>query len=379
MSQTASDHMECALSLARLATGYSSPNPAVGAVVVRDGEVVGMGYTQPVGGPHAEIVALKQAGQKARGASLYVTLEPCCHFGRTPPCTRAIVEAAVSEVHVAMLDPNPVVFGRGIAELNEAGIKTYVGSHEATAREINEAYIKYITTGLPFVIAKFAMSLDGKIATRTGHSQWISNEQARCYVHSVRHTVDAIMIGVNTLITDDPRLTARGCCGKSGCTTKQPLRVVVDGSGRTPLNARAFSQPGKTVVAWIGAGDSEKRQQIEAQGVEVLSVEGENGLVDLESLLRVLAPRGVSTVLLEGGSELLGYAFDHGLVDKVLAFIAPIVIGGSEGRTAVGGVGAATVQEALELERVEVKNFADNVLISGYVKKAASPGPCSAA
>jgi diaminohydroxyphosphoribosylaminopyrimidine deaminase/5-amino-6-(5-phosphoribosylamino)uracil reductase len=379
MTKAASDHMECALSLARLATGYSSPNPAVGAVVVRDGEVVGMGYTQPVGGHHAEIVALKQAGERARGGSLYVTLEPCCHFGRTPPCTRAIVAADVAEVHVAMLDPNPVVFGKGIAELTEAGIRTYVGAHEATAREINEAYIKYVSTGVPFVIAKFAMSLDGKIATRTGHSQWISNEQARCYVHSVRHTVDAIMIGVNTLITDDPRLTARGCCGKSGCMTKQPLRVVVDGSGRTPLHARAFSQPGKTVVAWVGDGNSEKKQQIEAQGVEVLSVPGSGGLVDLEALLRTIGERGVSTVLLEGGSELLGYAFDHGLVDKVLAFIAPIVVGGTEGRTAVGGTGASTIPEALELERVEVKNFADNVLVSGYVKKKASPGPCSAA
>ncbi len=377
-TKTVTDHMECALSLARLATGYSSPNPAVGAVVVSDGEVVGMGYTQPVGGHHAEVVALKQAGGKARGASLYVTLEPCCHFGRTPPCTRAIVEADVAEVHVAMLDPNPTVFGKGVAELNDAGIRTYVGTHEGTAREINEAYIKYITTGLPFVTAKFAMSLDGKIATRTGHSQWISNEQARCYVHSVRHTVDAIMVGVNTLITDDPRLTARGCCGKSGCTTKQPVRVVVDGSGRTPLSARAFSQPGRTVVAWIGDGDPVKREQIEALGVEILSMEGSEGLVDLEALLRTIASRGVSTVLLEGGSELLGYAFDHGLVDKVLAFIAPIIIGGKEGRTAVGGTGASTVPEALDLDRVEVKSFADNVLVSGYVKKA-SPDPCSAA
>jgi len=378
MAKAATDHMECALSLARLATGYSSPNPAVGAVVVKDGEVVGMGYTQPVGGHHAEIVALKQAGENTRGASLYVTLEPCCHFGRTPPCTRAIADALISEVHVAMLDPNPVVFGKGIAELNAAGIRTYVGAHEATAREINEAYVKYITTGVPFVIAKFAMSVDGKIATRTGHSQWISNEQARCYVHSVRHTVDAIMVGVNTLITDDPRLTARGCCGKSGCTTKQPLRVVVDGAGRTPLNARAFSQPGKTVVAWIGPGDVSRREQIEAQGVEVVTVPGHDGLVDLEALLRTIGARGVSTVMLEGGSEVLGYAFDHGLVDKVLAFVAPIVIGGKEGRTAVGGIGASTIQEALALERVEVKSFADNVLLSGYVKKA-SAGPCSAA
>ncbi len=373
-----SDYMECALSLARLASGYSSPNPAVGAVVVRDGQVVGMGYTQPVGGPHAEVVALRQAADRARGAAMYVTLEPCCHFGRTPPCTRAVIEAGLSEVHVAMLDPNPLVAGKGIQELNAAGIKTFVGGREAEAREINEAYVKYITTGLPFVVAKFAMSLDGKIATRTGHSHWISNEQSRCFVHSIRHTVDAIMIGVNTIITDDPRLTARGCCGKSGCTTRQPLRIVVDGTGRTPVDARVLTQPGKTLVACVEPLDEDKKRQLQEHGVEVAILPGSGGLVDLEALLRCVGQRQVSTVLLEGGSELLGYAFDHGLVDKVLAFIAPMIIGGTEGRTAVGGLGALTIPEALSLDRVEVKSFADNVLVSGYVRKA-SAGVCSAA
>ena len=371
------DHMECALSLARLASGYSSPNPAVGAVVVKDGKVVGMGYTQPVGGHHAELMALKQAGESARGSALYVTLEPCCHFGRTPPCTRAIIEAGVTDVHIALVDPNPLVCGAGIAELNEAGMKTYVGAREADARDINEAYLKFITTGLPFVTAKFAMSLDGKIATRSGHSQWISNEQARCFVHGVRHTVDAIMIGVNTLITDDPRLTARACGGRSGCTAKQPLRIIADGTGRSPINARVFTEPGRTLVACMEPCDAEKRAELEALGVEVLGLPGSNGLVDLEALLRAVGERGISTVLVEGGSELLGYAFDHRLVDKVLTFIAPMIIGGSEARTAVGGDGALTVQEALSLDRVEVKNFADNVLVSGYVRTA-SPSPCSA-
>ncbi len=372
-----SDHMECALSLARLASGYSSPNPAVGAVLVKDGRVVGMGYTQPVGGPHAEVVALAQAGEEARGATLYVTLEPCCHFGRTPPCTRAIIDAGVSEVHVALVDPNPIVAGKGFAELNAAGIKTCVGAHEREAREINEAYLKHMATGIPFVIAKFAMSLDGKIATKTGDSHWISNDQARCYVHGVRHTVDAIMVGVNTLITDDPKLTARGCGGKSGATAKQPLRIIVDGSGRTPVEAKVFSQPGHTLVAWTEPVDTAKRRQLEALGAEVVVLPGTNGLVDLEAVLREVGRRQVSTVLLEGGSELLGSAFDHGLVDKVLAFIAPIIIGSSEGRTAVGGTGVHSISEALCLERVEVKNFADNVLVSGYVKKA-SAGVCSA-
>ncbi len=372
-----SDHMECALSLARLASGYSSPNPAVGAVVVKDGQVVGMGYTQPVGGPHAEVVALAQAGEKARGASLYVTLEPCGHFGRTPPCTRAIIEAGIAEAHIALVDPNPGVCGAGIGELNAAGIRTCVGAHEGEAREINEAYLKYMATGLPFVIAKFAMSLDGKIATKTGDSHWISNEQARCYVHGVRHTVDAIMIGVNTVITDDPRLTARGCGGRGGYTSRQPLRIIVDGSGRAPLGAKVFSQPGRTMVTWSEPVDEAKKRQMESLGVEVVVAPGEGGLVDLEAVLRSVGERQVSTVLLEGGSELLGYAFDHNLVDKVLAFIAPMIIGGTEGRTAVGGVGAEFISEALPLERVEVKSFSDNVLVSGYVKKA-STGACSA-
>ncbi len=372
------DHMECALSLARLASGYSSPNPAVGAVVVKDSQVVGMGYTQPVGGPHAEVVALAQAGEKARGGSLYVTLEPCGHFGRTPPCTRAIIEAGVAEVHIALVDPNPVVCGAGVTELNAAGVKTYVGAHEGQAREINEAYLKYMATGLPFVIAKFAMSLDGKIATKTGDSHWISNEQARCYVHGVRHTVDAIMIGVNTLITDDPKLTARGCGGKSGSMARQPLRVIVDGTGRTPPDAKVFSQPGRTLVAWTDPVDEMKKRLLEDMGVEVVVLPGSDGLVRLEDVLRTIGEQQISTVLLEGGSELLGYAFDHGLVDKVLAFIAPMIIGGTEGRTAVGGVGAQTIAEAISLERLEVKSFADNVLISGYAKKA-SAGVCSAA
>ncbi|MBN1855828.1 MAG: bifunctional diaminohydroxyphosphoribosylaminopyrimidine deaminase/5-amino-6-(5-phosphoribosylamino)uracil reductase RibD [Dehalococcoidia bacterium] len=369
--------MDCALSLARLARGYASPNPAVGAVVVKDDGVVGMGYTQPVGGPHAEVVALQQAGENARGAVMYVTLEPCCHFGRTPPCTNAIIDAGVSEVHVAMVDPNPVVSGKGIKALNEAGIRTYVGTHEAEARSILEAYIKHTTTGLPFVIAKFAMSLDGKIATRGGHSQWISNEQARCFVHGVRHTVDAIMVGVNTLITDDPRLTARGCCGRSGCTSKQPLRIIADGTGRSPVDARVFNEPGQTLIATVRPFDVDKKKALEKTGVEVLELPGENGRVDLETLLRVVGERGVISVLMEGGSELLGYAFDHNLVDKVLAFIAPIIIGGTEGRTAVGGDGVLTVQEALNLDSVEVTKFADNVLVSGYVRTAASVS-CSA-
>jgi len=361
--------MECALALAKLAVGYASPNPAVGAVIVKDGLIVGMGYTQPPGSDHAEIVALRQAGDKAKGATMHVTLEPCCHYGRTPPCTRVIIDAGISEVHLAMIDPNPIVLGRGVSELEKAGIKTYIGELEEEAREINEAYIKFITTGLPFVIAKFAMSLDGKIATKTGESEWISNEQARRYVHSLRHGVDAIMVGVNTAIVDDPRLIAVGCCGKGGRAKKQPLRLVVDSKGRIPLEAQVFKQPGKTLLVTVKPLDPGKCEKFAQIGAEVLELPQEGGLVDLKALFKALGERGVLSVLVEGGSKVFGSLFDSHSVDKVFAFISPIIIGGDKARTAVGGNGVGNLVEALRLSRVNVESFGDNILVSGYVSK----------
>ena len=254
------DYMECALSLARLAMGYTSPNPAVGAAVVKDGVAVGMGYTQPAGSEHAEVMALRQAGDKAQVATMYVTLEPCSHYGRTPPCSQAIIAAGISEVYISLLDPNPVVSGQGVGKLNEAGIKTYVGMCRQEAREVNEAYIKHITTGLPFVVAKFAMSLDGKIATKTGDSKWITREEARKYAHALRYTVDAVMVGVNTIVVDNPQLTARGCGGRGGIGKIQPLRLVVDSKGRVPLSAHIFKPPGDVLLAVAAPFDSVKKE-----------------------------------------------------------------------------------------------------------------------
>ena len=239
-------YMGQALSLARLALGQASPNPAVGAVVIKKGTVVGQGYTQPPGSHHAEVLAIKQAGEAARGSVMYVTMEPCAHYGRTPPCTEAIISAGIRGIHMAMLDPNPVVSGRGKDQLEQKGIRTYLGEDAEEAKEINEAYIKFITTGLPFITAKFAISLDGKIATRTGNSRWISGPESRKYVHCLRYTSDAIMAGANTVIADDPHLTTRCSGGKGGTARKQPLRVIVDGEGRTPLTARVFNEPGDT-------------------------------------------------------------------------------------------------------------------------------------
>jgi diaminohydroxyphosphoribosylaminopyrimidine deaminase/5-amino-6-(5-phosphoribosylamino)uracil reductase len=329
--------MECALSLARLAIGYTSPNPAVGAVVVKDGLVVGMGYTQPAGSEHAEVMALRQAGGRAQDGAMYVTLEPCSHHGRTPPCTESIITAGISEVYVALLDPNPVVSGRGIGKLNATGIKTYVGMCQQEACEINEAYIKHVTTGLPFVVAKFAMSLDGKIATKTGDSKWITSEEARRYAHALRHTADAIMVGVNTIVADNPHLTAKGCGGKGGIGRRQPLRLVVDSKGRVPLDAHIFDPPGEVLLAVVAPFDSVRKAELVQAGAGVLELPAREGAVDILELLKLLGKREVVTVLVEGGGKLLGCLFDQHLVDKVLS-------------------------------GVDIESFGDDILVSGYTK-----------
>jgi diaminohydroxyphosphoribosylaminopyrimidine deaminase/5-amino-6-(5-phosphoribosylamino)uracil reductase len=360
------DYMQRALSLAKKASGHVSPNPAVGAVVVKEGEIVGEGYTQPPGSAHAEIVALHQAGGRAGGATMYVTLEPCCHLEkRTPPCTQAIISAQISEVHMATLDPNPLVSGRGRAELEAAGIKTYLGEHEEEAREINEAYIKFITTGIPFVIAKFAMSLDGKIATRSGDSKWISGEESRRYVHGLRQMADAIMVGVGTVLRDDPQLTARA--EEAETREKQPLRVIVDSLGRTPPQARLFQMPGKTLLAVAAPLEEVKSRQFNRLGAQVLELPVKEGLVDLRELLKALGKMEVTCVLVEGGGTLLGSLFDLGLVDKVFAFITPIIIGGKNAVTPVAGGGVAKIAEALRLSRVQMQQFGQDIMISGYM------------
>ena len=362
------DYMEQALSLAKLALGQASPNPAVGAIVVSNGVVVGQGYTQPPGSWHAEVSALKQAGEKARGGVMYVTLEPCCHYGRTPPCSQAIIAAGITEVHLAMIDPNPLVSGRGKEELEGGGIRVYVGEHEEEAKEINEAYTKFITTGMPFVTAKFAMSLDGKIATKSGDSKWISGEEARKYVHNLRYTSDAIMAGVNTILIDDPRLTCRCGGGRGGTAKKQPLRVIVDGKGRTPSTARVFSEPGKVLLALGRSVKPQEAKDFTQVGAELLELPSEGELVDLERLLRALGKQEITSVLVEGGGILLGSLFDGGLVDKVIAFIAPVIIGGREAKTAVGGKGVDKVVDSFKLERVKVEKLGEDLMVSGYVK-----------
>ena len=356
-------HMEHALTLARRASGSVSPNPAVGAVVVKDCQVVGEGWTQPLGQEHAEVVALRQAGSKAAGASLYTTLEPCSHYGRTPPCVEAIIESGISSVRAAIVDPNPRVNGSGLAALGDAGIETTVGEKEEEAREVVESYAKFITHGLPFVTAKFAMSLDGKIAAHTGDSRWITGKDARRYVHELRATADAIMAGINTVLADDPRLTAR----RDGASPleRQPLRVLVDSTGRTPTAARLMAEPGSTLVAVARVSDSTRRRLVKA-GAEVEFLPADDGRVDLSALLRHLGQRDITSILVEGGGTLLGSLFDNRLVDKVVAFIAPTIVGGGGAPTAVAGRGVTRVRDALRLERVTVGRLGRDLMVTGY-------------
>ena len=361
---SAGPFMSRARELARELAGRVSPGASVGAVVVKDGRIVGDGRYEGRGTPHAEVAAIAAAGETARGATLYVTLEPCCHEGRTPPCTRAIVEAGVAEVRFAHIDPDARVSGRGKGELERAGIRVVVGEGQAEARRINEAFIKQRTTGRPFVIAKFAASIDGKIAATSGDSRWVSGPQTLAWSHELRTRIDAIAVGVNTVLVDDPQLTARP--GES-ISPHQPLRVVIDSRGRTPTKARVLQCGVPTLVATTEASSAAWRREIEATGaeVEVLPADG-SGRVDLAALLDLLGARNVLSLLVEGGGVLLGSFCDQRLVDKVHAVIAPMIIGGASAPTAVAGVGAARLADALRLREVTVERLGDDVRVTGY-------------
>ena len=364
-----------ALELAWDAVGRTSPNPPVGAVVVRDGHVVGEGSTQRAGQAHAEVVALRQAGHLARGATLYVTLEPCSHHGRTPPCTDAIIAAGVAEVHASIVDVNPRVSGAGLDRLREAGITVHTGEGRHEAEELAAPHAKLVTTGRPLVTAKFAMSLDGKIATRTGDSKWITSEESRRYVHELRARSDAIMVGIGTVIADDPQLTARRPDGTP--LPRQPLRVVVDSSGRLPRDSTLLKQAGGTLVTM--ANESENvRACLESVGAEVFAAAGVDGRVDLAGLLDELGHRDITSVFVEGGGALLGSLFDGGLVDRVVGFVAPVIIGGESALSPVGGEGAERMADTLRLSGVRVETFGDDVAVSGWCGQSGANRPAGA-
>lgn len=356
--------MWMALDLARQGRGRTSPNPMVGAVVVQGSEVVGSGYHQAAGSPHAEIIALGKAGVKARGATLYQNLEPCNHHGRTGPCTEAIIKAGISRVVAAMQDPNPIVSGRGFTRLAEAGIKVKEGILEEKARQLNEVFIKYITTGLPFVEVKVAMSLDGKIGTITGDSQWITGEKARQYVHRLRDHSDVIMVGIGTVIKDNPRLTTR----VEGGGGKDAVRVIVDSTARLPIDARVIDSgtSAKIILAVTDRAPREKCKALENKGVEIMVLPSLQGFVDLIALMKKLAERELATILCEGGGTLNYSLLSRDLVDKLFIFIAPLIIGGRQSPTAFGGSGIETLDRAWSVENIEMKQFDQDLLLIGY-------------
>jgi diaminohydroxyphosphoribosylaminopyrimidine deaminase/5-amino-6-(5-phosphoribosylamino)uracil reductase len=358
--------MAMALRLARKGLGRTSPNPVVGAVVVKNNRVVGKGYHQRAGGPHAEVYALKEAGDQAKGATLYVTLEPCNHFGRTPPCTLAIQESGIARVVYGMNDPNPQVKGGGGEWLRAQGLEVVKGVLEEECRRLNEVYIKWIATGLPFVILKAAISLDGRIATRTGDSQWISGETSRLLVHRLRNQVDAVLVGIGTVLKDDPRLTVRLPGEKK---TKDPLRVVIDPRLRLPQKARLLSDPGRVVVATRDPYPSRKGEALKKLGVDLLLLREEKGRLSLRSLLAHLGRRGVTSLLVEGGAETFAGFLEERMVDKILVFIAPCLIGGKKAPGMIGGKGAARIAEALRLKEMRVRTLGEDIFVEAYPEK----------
>lgn len=363
---TPSEYMRLALEEAERALGWSSPNPAVGAVIVRDGELVGRGHTRPPGGEHAEIVALREAGDRARGATVYCTLEPCGFFGRTPPCTDALTRALVSRVHYALEDPDPRVRGDGHRRLQEAGIVVECGDGADESARLLEGYLKHRRTGMPFVIAKFATSLDGRIAAASGDSRWVSGLATREWSHRQRARIDAIVVGSRTVLVDNPQLTAR----PEGAAepVHQPLRVVVDSRGRVPADAAVFGGGSPTLVATTEVAPADWRTSLARAGAEVLALPAHGDRVDLEALLSALGGRGALTVLFEGGGVLLGSLFDRQLVDRMQAIVAPMIIGAQDAPAAVAGRGAYRMADAPRLRDVTVERLGDDTLISGLVE-----------
>jgi diaminohydroxyphosphoribosylaminopyrimidine deaminase / 5-amino-6-(5-phosphoribosylamino)uracil reductase len=358
--------MDRALAEAALAEYATSPNPMVGAVVARDGAVIATGRHERAGARHAEVNALEAAGDAARSADLFVTLEPCTVHGRTPPCVDAVIAAGLRRVVIAMLDPNPDVAGRGAAALEAAGVTVQVGLRAREAERLNRFYLTHMRTGLPFVTAKFAASLDGRIATRTGESQWIGSAPSRALAHRLRQRHDAVLVGITTVLRDDPALTVR-----LDGAVRQPLRVVVDSLLRTPPSARLFGAAGggAVLIATTPAASPDRWAELEAAGAEVLVFPTLDGRVDLAALLRALAGRPVLSVLAEGGAEVLGSLRDARLIDGVVAILAPRLIGGAAAPGAVGGAGAGSLAETLDLTDVEVEQLGGDLIVTGYSVK----------
>lgn len=367
MSQKSPDekYMRMALRLAAKARGRTSPNPLVGAVVVKNGRVIGQGYHRRAGEPHAEALALKRAGSAAKGATLYVTLEPCSHTGkRTPPCSPLVIKSGIKRVVVAMIDPNPRVSGGGIKALRFAGIRVETGLLEDEARKLNEPFMKHITTGAPFVTLKVAQTLDGKIATASGESKWITGEEAREEGQKLRDANDAILAGINTVLKDDPSLTVRIPGGRD------PIRVIVDSRLRIPLNAKVLKQrsAARTIIATLANAPKTRIRKLQQLGAEVLIARSSRGRVDLKDLMKKLGEKGIMSLLIEGGAEVNASALKAGIVDKAVLFIAPLLMTGRDALPSIGGSSPKKLKHAMQLRDIKVRPVGRDLMIEGYLR-----------
>ena len=350
-------YIELALKLAEKGKGTVSPNPLVGALVVKRGKIIGKGFHKKAGEDHAEIIALKEAGKRAKHGTLYVTLEPCSHWGRTPPCTEAIVKSGVSEVVIGMKDVNPLVGGFYV--LKSRGIKTRIGVLEEEAKKLNEIYVKYMKTKKPFVILKVAATLDGKIATSTGNSKYITSKESRTYVHQLRDEVDAILIGINTLLADNPHLDTRLVSGK------EPFKVIIDTTLRFPMNAQVMKHPDKVIIATTKKAPKKKIKLLQQKGVRIIETPIKKGKVSLEEVMIELGKQEITSVLIEGGNQINSSALREKIVDKILLFTAPRLIG--KGIDAFGDLGIKTLDQTINLKHMTTKKLGHDILVEGYL------------
>lgn len=357
-------YMKLALELAVKARGRTSPNPLVGAVVVKDNRIVGTGYHQFAGSEHAEVEALKQAGSEAYDSTLYVTLEPCNHYGRTPPCTERIIASGIKRVVLTHEDPNPLVAGKGIQKLKMSGIQVKTGVLSAEAQRINEVFIKYIRTGKPFVLVKGGLSIDGRIAAKTGHSNWITGEEARLRVHELRNEYDGILVGLGTVLADDPLLTTRLPDGSG----EDPVRIILDSNCKIPLSARVLhhNPRGATIVAVSPRASQQKIDQLLELGIRVLKIPEDEGKINLEFLLNQLGKLEITSLMVEGGARINGSFFSKKLVDKIYLFLAPKIIGGDGALSLIEGWGVSSVEQAIPIKSLVVENYGQDLALIGY-------------
>ena len=363
--------MKMAFDLAKKGEGFTSPNPMVGAIIVKEGTVVGKGYHHAAGKAHAEVNAIDDAGDLARGATLYVTLEPCNHTGRTPPCTEKILSAGIKRVVVAMHDPNPEVKGGGIDYLQQRGIIVKTGVCKEQAERLNEIFIKYVTTHRPFTIIKCAATLDGRIATRTGDSRWVTGEESRKFVHRIRHAVDAIMVGINTVEKDDPSLTTRLGNFTGGLKGLDPVRIILDTHLKIIEDAKLFRIDSESdIIIITGQSVSEdKKGRIEQLGAKIIEFPVKDGLIDLDVLMDRLGELGITSLLIEGGSRVIASALSAGIVDKIFFFFAPKILGGDDGVPICQGQGADLMENCIPVKDITVRQFGNDVMIQGYIDK----------